>query len=209
MRINKKNLLILGIIIFCIFIFFSYLVHKNLFVQFDFNTTVRLQDHISRKFDQPFSFLSDIGRFEIIGLFLVILLIIRRKLNGFLIVLSFCVFHLFEIYGKTFVRHSPPPHFMLRTHELFNFPTYYVSTANSYPSGHAARALFITTILFFIIRNKKIYNTQKMIIYGLLSLYDLLMLTSRIYLGEHWMSDIIGGSLLGLSFGILSGILLI
>jgi membrane-associated phospholipid phosphatase len=30
------------------------------------------------------------------------------------------------------------------------------------------------------------------------------MLTSRIYLGEHWTSDVIGGGLLGASFAFLS-----
>jgi len=202
---RKLTYLFAGAGLFLLFVGFSFLVHKNLFTQFDFNTTVRLQDHLPRKVDTPFSFLSYIGDFEITAIILIIFLALRRKINGIFIFLSFAFFHAFELYGKTFVNHLPPPHFMLRTERISNFPQFYVSAENSYPSGHGARALFITTILaIFTWKNNKISSTQKLIIYSFLILYDLIMLTSRIYLGEHWISDIIGGSILGASFAIFS-----
>lgn len=205
---QKVLLAVIGVGIFLVFVFFSYLVHKNLFTQLDFDMTVKFQDHIfTHKFDRFFSWFSLIGSAEVVGLFLLILLIIRRKLSGFGVLFNFGLLHIFELYGKTFVNHPGPPFMFLRYDLGFVFPSAYVQPGSSYPSGHGARALFLTTILALIFaRSTKISRNQKVIIFLSLACYDGIMLVSRIYLGEHWTSDVIGGSILGLSFGLLSAI---
>jgi membrane-associated phospholipid phosphatase len=201
----KKKLLLIGSFCFLLFVFFSYLVHKNVFTQFDFNTTVKLQDNIVRKFDGLFSLLSDVGVFEIMLGVLIIILIFLRKVGGVLILGFFGLFHVIELYGKFFVDHLPPPQFMLRTQDIVEFPQFYVRTQNSYPSGHAGRTAFMSVLIGLIVwRSKKMSKFHKYLILGFLGVFDVTMFVSRIYLGEHWATDVIGGAILGASLGILS-----
>ena len=84
---------IIGILLLCLFIFFSYFVHKDIFTHFDFDTTVKLQDNISRRFDETFSFLSDVGSFEIMLGFLLLVLVFLRRVRGVFALGFFGLFH--------------------------------------------------------------------------------------------------------------------
>ena len=196
--------LFVGFSLFLFFVFFSYLVHKNFFTQVDFNTTVRLQDNIPRRLDDLFSLLSDIGSFEVMTPILIVVLLLRRKLLGIFFFFSYFAFHLFELYGKFFVEHTPPPEFMLRTRRVLDFPQFHVRAENSYPSGHAGRTIFISIVLFLLIwKSKKLSPNQKTWLLSIIIGFNIVMMISRVYLGEHWTSDVIGAAILaaGLAIG--------
>lgn len=202
---KKLFIFLIGLFVFFSFVFFSYFVHKDVFLRFDFDTTVRLQSHIPRRFDTLLSLFSLFGSVEIATVALLLLLILIRKLRGIFLLFTYASIFLFELYGKIFVEHLGPPFMFFKYNIQFFFPSSYVQPGYSYPSGHSARTLFISILAIFLIaRNKKLSYVHKLIGFGIIVLFDLIMLISRVYLGEHWATDVIGGGLLGASLGFLS-----
>ncbi len=209
---NKKRLffLLTGSALFLLFVFFSYIVHKDALTQIDFNTTVRLQDNLSRRLDPLFSWFSIFGQFEVLLIILILLLFGFRKIYGGVIAFGlFGLFHIIEIFGKTMVNHPPPPQFMLRTDHPIDFPQFHVRLESSYPSGHSGRTVFIAVLLLVLLYNSSLQIYLKLLLSLLILGFVSVMLVSRIYLGEHWFSDVVGGALLAASFGMISATFLI
>ncbi len=110
-----------------------------------------------------------------------------------------------EVYGKSIVRHPAPPFFMLKNPTAI-FPTYHIWQEFSYPSGHAARSMFLGILLysFFIIHKSRFKkkDIHVLMVVGIAGGIALIAF-SRVYLGHHWLSDVVGGWLLGGGLGVL------
>lgn len=189
-----------------VFLFLLFLQTRNVFAKFDLPVTRSLQQAIPKSLDVPLSLFSLLGSFEVTALLLVAIAVVfyqKLKVIPYSLVLFFGILF-FEFVGKLFVFHPGPTKDLFRYSLPFNLPTSYVRTNYSFPSGHVGRTFFLLVILMFLLPRLVKGKSQRLLISVALTLISLVMMVSRVYLGEHWTSDVIGGAFLGSAMGFLS-----
>ena len=76
----------------------------------------------------------------------------------------------------------------------------------SFPSGHSTMSIIFFLLLITIFKDEIRSKIWKAIFIFLCAILFLLIGFSRIYLGEHWLSDVLGGYILGIFWIIISSV---
>lgn len=203
---------VVGLLLLVVFYFFSLQVKRGVFEQLNFDTTVRLQDKIPERFGEVFEdvgfFVSPLPSVGVLAILTVVALVSFKqtyhKKIFFALFIPVCFFLMIgiEIFGKERVESPAPPFFMIKNPTTI-FPKYHVTELYSYPSGHASRALFIGGVSMFLFRRSvgKRFGkvVQSLFVVGVIA-FILMVSIGKVYLGQHWMSDIVGGWILAGAF---------
>lgn len=88
-------------------------------------------------------------------------------------------------------------------HRPTHYPFFALTLAGSFPSGHAIRSAFLCVFGAVLLAHRG-RTADRVAAVGLVGLGILLCL-SRVYLGEHWLSDVVAGGILGASLALAAG----
>ena len=120
----------------------------------------------------------------VLNVLLFIFIILKKKYKLLIIVLSSISSVIINNLVKIIVRRERPDYLRMVMEKSYSFP-----------SGHAMiSVLFFGSIIYLV--NKYNLKYKKLITFSL-STFILLVGISRIYLGVHYLTDVVGGYLLG------------
>lgn len=206
MRPKNLQFLVWGTVLLFAFLLLLFLETRSIFILFDPGITTWLQTLIPRSLDVPLSFFSLAGNIEPTSLLILFIgtYIFYREKRIYYPLILFGAVAVFELIGKLVLYHPGPPMNFFRFSLPFELPHLYVKTASSFPSGHVSRTMFLVVIGLFLITKYVKNSNQKLLLTAICYLLSALMIVSRVYLGEHWTSDVLGGVFLGSSMALFS-----
>ena len=117
--------------------------------------------------------------------FLVLFILLKKNNKGYLVAGTLVISTILNNVVKVIIRRARPTVLALVTESTF-----------SYPSGHMMASVSMYGILMYLVIKSKLSKKYKILLSVFLCILPILIGISRIYLGAHFASDIIGALLL-------------
>ena len=193
MKKKDKYLLIIFSVISLIW---TFLVYFNVFNNMDikiYNFIISFKSEFNTYFFKIITFLCSIKFIALMCIILILLTLIKKDKSYLLIIFATLVSSVVNLIIKNIIRRDRPDKInWLITESNFSFP-----------SGHSMMATVFYGFLTYLLHRSKLNKSVKIIILIMVLFLILLIGISRIYLGVHYTSDVIGGFLWGSTLLIL------
>ena len=182
MKARKYLVIILSIL----FIFLTLLIKMDLVSEFDnFIYNLFTINDTNTLIFKSITFLGSTLFVILLCIFFFILFKILKKKQGYILVGVVIISTIFNNIIKLLIRRERPLVLKLVIEKTFSFP-----------SGHTMASVSLYGILIYLILKSNLNKKLKVILSIMLGIIPLLVGISRIYLGAHFATDIIGGYLL-------------
>lgn len=171
------------------FSFLAWLVHTGHTLSFDNAVLNYIHEHASGAAELLFSFVTNLGDplFMVpLGLIITAILLHRQNYVKAIVVAALLAGSglMTSVFKTIFDRARP---------DLWQHVT--VESTFSFPSGHATASFMIALALLYVCWQRR---TVRRVLLYILPIYVLLISFSRLYLGVHYPTDIIGGWLVAI-----------
>lgn len=183
------------------FLILTFFVAKQVMRPIDLSVTQWVQGFWFKDLDYVMSVFTLLGSIEFSSFaILVVTWYWYRKHEwpgAFLYLFLFMAFGLVELVLKHLVAYTEPGLEFNRNPIRWGLMS--VSTPYSFPSGHTFRSVFLFGMCYQWISRNGIRLSWKLAVQKVLLIGVIFVVCfSRIYLGDHWLSDVIGGFLLAI-----------
>jgi len=178
----KKNIII--IILLLQFILFFIAIKIGLLYTVDFNVYNYFENFENSNLYDFFTIFGYLSGEYISVIFVPIIFLLLIKLHFVKDAIFITLFSCISVIGTIFLKYTL----------MVERPMHSINglTGYSFPSGHAVLSMLLAISFYILIKNFITTKSLNIILVVILLIYTLLSMLSRIIVGAHWFTDIIG-----------------